>query len=189
MALTKETYQKLYDMLCDVTPLEYDCGILCDQVCCQGSKDLGMYLFPGEEELFSMKEDWLKWEAQKVEYYDFPPSWEGTVYFVTCTKPCPRKMRPLQCRFYPLAPHLLADGSLLLIYDPAQVPYQCPLITEKMKLRPEFVQRVYEAWRILLEDGKIRDLVKWDSREREGRPDFIPEIVLAEDKDPADPAG
>jgi hypothetical protein len=136
---------------------------------------------PGRSSSLAEEEDWLQWEVQKVKFYDFPPSWKGTVYFVTCIKPCPREKRPLQCRFYPLAPHLLADDSLLLIYDPVQVPYRCPLIAERIEIRPEFIQRVYEAWKILLEDEKIRELVAWDSREREERPDFVPEIVLAED--------
>jgi hypothetical protein len=181
VVLEKETFQKLYDMLLEVTPLEHDCGILCGRACCQGGKDLGIYLYPGEEQLFSGEEDWLQWQVQKAKFYDFPPGWKGTVHFVTCTKPCPREKRPLQCRFYPLAPHLLADDSLLLIYDPVQVPYRCPLIAERIEIRPEFIQRVYEAWKILLEDEKIRELVEWDSREREERPDFVPEIVLAED--------
>jgi hypothetical protein len=181
MTLTKATYERLYDLLSDAAPLEYDCGILCGRACCQGGRDLGIYLFPGEEQLFTGAEDWLVWQVQKVKFYDFPPSWEGTVNFINCTKPCPRERRPLQCRFYPLAPHVLADGSLLIIMDPVPVPYSCPLITQKLTLRSQFVQRVYEAWKILLEDSKIRDLVVWDSRERESRPDFIPTIILAED--------
>jgi hypothetical protein len=181
MRLGKVEYKKIYAMLDEVTPLEYDCGLLCGRICCQGGDNIGMYLLPGEEEMFTGKEDWLKWERHKVKFYDFPPSWKGTVNFVICNKYCPRKMRPLQCRFYPLAPHLLRDGSLLIIYDPSDSPYECPLITGKMKLSAKFVSTVYEVWHILLGDEKIKALVEWDSRAREETANFIPEILLAEE--------
>lgn len=181
LVLAKNTYEKLYRMLDQVTPLDYDCGILCNRVCCQGGKDVGMYLFPGEEQQFSGTEDWLNWQRHKVKFYDFPPSWQGTVNFLICTGECPRAQRPLQCRFYPLAPHLLMDRSLLIIYDPIKVPYQCPLIANKMQLSPHFISAVYQAWRILLQDERIKDLVIWDSQKREKQLNIIPDILLAED--------
>ncbi len=184
MTIAVSTYKKLYALLEDVTPLEYDCGLLCGSICCHGGQDLGIYLFPGEERLFTGDEDWLVWEVHKVSEYDFPPSWEGTVDFVACTEFCPRDKRPLQCRFFPLTAHLDQDGLLYIILDSLELPYECPLITEKMELRSDFVQRVHEAWRILLTDAKIRDLVLWDSRTRERNPDFTPEIVLVGDQIP-----
>ena len=43
-------------------------------------------------------------------------------------------MRPLQCRTFPLTPHLTEDGILLLIYNDEELPYICPLI-EKINVR------------------------------------------------------
>jgi hypothetical protein len=48
-----------YDLLSDVTPKKYDCGILCSAACCgenmsHGDEDdCGMLLLPGEKELLS----------------------------------------------------------------------------------------------------------------------------------------
>lgn len=166
--ISKEAYQKIYRLLDDATPLKGDCGELCRKLCCQkDNEDLGIYLLPGEEALFTRDEDWLVWEEQKAEDYDFPPSWQGKVYFIRCLKDCPREKRPLQCRTFPLAPHLTAKGTLVLIRETLPLPYQCPLIAEQMPLEPAFIQAVYEAWSELIKDPLIRDLVAYDSANRE----------------------
>ena len=40
-----------YALFRNVTPLDFDCGKLCDGKCCKGTDDTGMILFPGEENL------------------------------------------------------------------------------------------------------------------------------------------
>ncbi|MBM7855655.1 hypothetical protein JOC37_002060 [Desulfohalotomaculum tongense] len=178
--MTKKTvdYKKLYNLTGDVTPLQGDCGNLCRSICCQPDKEntLGMYLFPGEEVMFTGKEDWLRWERRHPVEDEFPPSWSYPVYFVRCTKPCPREKRPLSCRLFPLAPHLLGDDTLLLIYETLPLPYSCPLITEKIPLRKDFIKAVAQCWQELLKDQRIYDLVKMDSKERE-QEDHRPYIV------------
>ena len=48
----REAYERLYHK----TPLGfYNCGRLCDGLCCRGDGN-GMWLFPYEEELFKDKE-------------------------------------------------------------------------------------------------------------------------------------
>ena len=144
--IKKKTYKAIYRLLDRVSPLDTDCGLLCGAACCtcggdavnaDGSLDedgldyeLGIYLLPGEEKLFTMREEWLKWSVEYAEDFDFPASWFGKIYFVRCKTPpvCPRKSRPLQCRFFPLAPHLTEDGRLQLILSTAETPYACPLI-------------------------------------------------------------
>ncbi len=128
--------------------------------------DFGIYLLPGEEKLFTQKEDWLKWTAEYAEDYVFPASWSGKVFFIRCKTPphCPREMRPLQCRFYPLAPYLTEKNQLKLILSPQELPYQCPLITEKMTLQEAFVKATYTVWKHLIRDPLIYDLVKMDSK-------------------------
>ena len=162
-------YQKLYDLTSSVTPLQDDCGKLCGSICCRAGEDqaLGMYLFPGEECMFTGRENWLRWEMRDPAGDDFPRSWKSPVYFVRCAKPCPREQRPLSCRFFPLSPHLLRDGTLFLIHETMALPYSCPLIEKKMPLRTDFVDAVARCWKEMLKDPRLLALVKMDSLERE----------------------
>lgn len=175
--IKKNTYRAIYRLLNRVSPLSADCGQLCSAACCccggDGSREdspdfeMGIYLLPGEEKLFTRKENWLKWSIEAAEDYEFPDSWSGKVYFVRCKTPpyCPREMRPLQCRFFPLAPYLAESGELRLILSPAVLPYQCPLITDEMPLQESFIKATYTVWRRLIQDPLIYDLVKIDSGE------------------------
>ncbi len=177
MALSKSTIQLLYRSLDRVTPLPGDCGQLCGQACCRGREDLGIYLFPGEEAMFTRTEDWLEWRFPKAKHHGFPPGWKSRVTMVRCLDLCPRNQRPLQCRFYPLAPHLLRQRELLLILDPVEVPYRCPLIEEEMVLQEEFVEKVWQAWQIMLQDDEVRALVEWESTCRERELAAVPPVV------------
>jgi len=176
-SIRKTTYQAIYRLLDKVSPLPGDCGLLCGAACCScggdGNSadsldfDMGIYLLPGEEKLFTQKEDWLKWNVEDAEDFDFPDSWFGKVYFARCKTPphCPREMRPLQCRFYPLAPYLTQQGELKLILSATELPYRCPLIAEKIALQSSFIKATYTVWKHLIRDRRIRDLVEMDSRD------------------------
>ncbi|MDO4546332.1 MAG: hypothetical protein Q4C25_09255 [Bacillota bacterium] len=183
-SIKKQTFKAIYRLLDKVSPISGDCGKLCNSICCTCSDDtmpdaeehpsdfnvdsLGLYLLPGEEKVFSGKEDWLDWGWIMAEEYEFPESWHGKVYFLRCkTAPvCHRKNRPLQCRVFPLAPHLDEDGNLYMIYHSGALPYSCPLIEERMPLDPSFIKATYTAWAHLLRDPLIFDLVELDSEER-----------------------
>ena len=117
--------------------------------------------------MFTGSEDWLEWETRKPVDDYFPPSWSGPLYFISCTKPCPRANRPLSCRFFPLAPHLLPDNTLLLIHETMPLNYKCPLILNDEPLENSFISMVGQCWQLLLKDNRIRDLVLLDSRDRE----------------------
>ena len=175
--IRKNTFRAIYRLLNKVSPLPSDCGQLCAAACCNcdgnGSGEesldfeMGIYLLPGEEKLFTRKEGWLKWNVEDADDFEFPDSWHGKVYFVRCKTPphCPREIRPLQCRFYPLAPYLSKEGTFHLILSPAELPYQCPLITEKIPLQESFIKATYTVWRHLIRDPLIHDLVEMDSKE------------------------
>lgn len=179
-SIKKKTFQAIYRLLDRVSPLPTDCGALCGAACCNcggdssspeaADFDMGIYLLPGEEKLFSRKEDWLKWSVEDPQDYDFPDSWHGKIYFVRCNCApfCPREKRPLQCRFFPLAPHLAEDGQLVLIRCDLELPYICPLIEAKMELSPSFLKATYTVWRRLIKDPLIYDLVAFDSAFRQG---------------------
>lgn len=200
--IKKSTYRAIYRLLDRVSPVALDCGTLCGSACCtcnngaeteinstdfngDGDFDMGIYLYPGEETLFSGRgkhffgnegalfpSDWLWWSEENAADYDFPDSWHGKIYFVRCKTPphCPREYRPLQCRFFPLTPHLTEDGTLRLILSPLKLPYKCPLIHQSMELEPRFIRATYTVWTHLLRDPLIWDLVEYDSilREEDG---------------------
>lgn len=174
--IRKNTYRAIYRLLNRVSPLPTDCGQLCSAACCNcggdGSSEdsldfeMGIYLLPGEEKLFTRKENWLKWNVEQAEDFEYPPSWSGKVYFARCKNPphCPREMRPLQCRFYPLSPYLTEKGELTLILSPTELPYQCPLITGKIPLQKSFIKATHTVWNHLIRDPLIYDLVAMDSK-------------------------
>lgn len=171
-------YQRLYQLTASVTPLAGDCGKLCGKACCQpdAANSLGIYLFPGEEAVLQLPRPWLEWEIHDPRHYDFPASWQEPVHFVKCTGPCPRELRPLACRFFPLAPHLLRDGQLLLIYETMHLPYRCPLIVQRRRLQKKFIATTAVAWQELLKNRLIYDLIWEDSRQRE-KERLAPDIV------------
>ncbi len=169
-SIRKSTYKAIYRLLDRVSPIKTDCGLLCDSACCRNTEgNMGIYLLPGEEKLFSRKEAWLRWDVENAEDYEFPDSWHGKIYFLTCLGPayCHRKERPLQCRFFPLAPHITRDGKLVMIIFPLKLPYECPLIQNKTDLEPSFVKAVHTVWARLVQDPLIRDLVLHDSNDRD----------------------
>lgn len=169
--IKKRTYKAIYRLLDKVSPVNYDCGTLCDAACCNCGKDdedLGIYLLPGEDKVHERNSDWLTWSSELAEDYDFPESWTGKVYFVRCNTPphCPREKRPIQCRTFPLVPHLDEDDVLSLILNDSELPYTCPLIEKQMELTPEFIKATYTCWKHLLKDPLIYDLIRQDSDDR-----------------------
>lgn len=174
--IRKSEYEEIYRLLDTVSPVPYDCGILCGAVCCGAGEvledpddfEMGIYLLPGEEKVHSKKGDWLIWSEEQAEDYGFPDSWRGKVYFVRCKNPphCPREKRPIQCRTFPVLPHFTMDGHLVLIRNQEDLPYLCPLIAEKVELDPAFLEVTYGCWQRLVRDPLIRDLVMMDSKYR-----------------------
>ncbi len=175
--IKKSTFKAIYRLLDQVSPIKGDCGLLCDCACCNCEDsstvpdgtdfDMGIYLLPGEEKLFTRKEDWLKWSVEDAEDYDLPDNWMGKIYFVRCKTPphCPREKRPLQCRFYPLSPYLNEEGVLHLIYSVSEaLPYECPLIKDKTPLEERFIKASYTVWSHLIRDPYILALVDMDSQ-------------------------
>lgn len=159
-------WKRVYKLLNDVTPLSVDCGKLCGAICCaEWEKGVGMYLLPGEENMFDRTEEWLTWQEHNTEDYEFCPSWRGPVYFVRCRGVCPRERRPFACRTFPVTPYLSPDGTLELRLEDAAIPV-CPLVRggDIKLLDRRFLARARLAWEELLKDPLIRDHVEWESR-------------------------
>ena len=156
--MTEERYRAVYEMLNQVEVLEEDCGKLCGCACCTTEgEEMGIYLLPGEEAL-QKGSDWL----------EMAPDEEGR-YFGKCKTPplCPREMRPIQCRTFPLLPHLYEDGTVEMVYNDVDLPYRCPLIDDEIPLEDDFVEELQAAWELLVRDPRIREIVREDSIERE----------------------
>lgn len=172
----KEVIKKIHQRLNHVSPLDYNCGKLCGEICCiyddedYSNDDLLIYLLPGEEDLYR-KSETFELKHFDIKEINYPYSWKDGVYTVKCLNPpkCERQIRPIQCRTFPLIPHIDRNNHFYLIYDDSQYPYRCPLIEENIELNKEFINETYKAWRLLLKNRLIYDLVDMDSRKRENR--------------------
>lgn len=168
MNIKPNTYKAIYRLLDRVSPLDTDCGLLCDAACCMdgSGEDTGIFLLPGEEAIHN-KEDWAIWEEDDAAEYNYPDSWDR-LFFVKCKGPkgCNRTLRPIQCRSFPLLPHIKPDGELILVYNDVDLPYGCPLIDDEIPLNDDFVQATLTVWKHLIRDQRIYDLVLEDSLDR-----------------------
>ncbi len=168
--LGTEVFHKIYTMLDKVNPVSYDCGESCGSVCCQkesfkGDTEPYLYLLPGEKEYLESAGSDIRIVRERGEEHDLPGSFGEYVYVAYCKGPdkCDRRLRPIQCRTFPLVPRITQGGELLLTRYDDELPYQCPLIEEKLELSEAFINATYEAWEILAEDKAIRDLIRMDT--------------------------
>lgn len=143
----REAYERLYHK----TPLGfYNCGRLCDGLCCRGD-DQGMWLFPYEEEFFKDKEGFEICETEGN--YGYP--------MVICSGECDRAERPLACRIFPLFPLVIEDNGevrIKVIYDPRAG--MCPLARQNKAIDTSFIKEIHKATRYLIRDEKIFEYMK-----------------------------
>lgn len=174
--MEKDVIREIYAELNQVNPVDFDCGKLCDEICCvyddedYHNEDLAIFLLPGEELIIEEDENFelIHVDAKELKY---PFSWKNGVYLLKCKHPpkCNRNYRPIQCRTFPLIPHITKDNEFHLVFDESEYPYECPLIHEKIKLNRDFVKKTYECWKILIKDPLIYDLISMDSRKKENK--------------------
>ena len=147
-----EFYRPIYRSLFDCTPLKKDCGILCGEACCKdGEEPAGMFLFPGEEQLYRGQKE-MRIEPSNCEFGE-----DQRAKILFCQGKCDRRIRPLACRIFPLIPYRKPGKALQIIMDP-RADALCPLSRNLTveQLEPVFVERVKKACcRILkLKDGE-----------------------------------
>ncbi|WP_066638888.1 hypothetical protein [Desulfolucanica intricata] len=160
---------KLYKLLEKVTPLPVDCGQLCNSVCCAEWVDgAGMYLYPGEETMFTREENWLIWEEHDASKHKFCPEWEGKLYFIKCFGSCPRSKRPLACRMFPLTPYITIRNELEVRFN-VDAWLICPLVKvgDYKLLNKKFISRVKQVWLELLRNPLFFKHVEYRSRKRD----------------------
>lgn len=169
----KKTMEEIYARLDEVSPVDFDCGSLCGEVCCvydeddYSNDDLLLYLMPGEELMYEDSK-YFELYSIKANAASYPDSWKDNVFLVKCKHPpqCERNLRPIQCRTFPLIPHISNDGEFHLVFDENEYPYVCPIVNEKIKLNEDFVNVTYDVWKMLIKNPVVYDLVKMDSRRR-----------------------
>lgn len=156
-------YLQLYKLFDTVTPIKADCGMLCGKACCKGD-DCGMFLFPGEEEVYKLlKPSWLS-----VQYSDFTYSFNGKEYktpIAMCKGACDRFERPLACRIFPLTPYIDNNDRLTVITDP-RAKGICRL-AKGLKLDefdPLFLKNIKRTFLLLDKNKKIHAYLKEYSR-------------------------
>ena len=181
--VTKRQYRAIYRYLDAVSPLEYDCGTICGEACCvsDDGREMGIWLLPGEED--AAEDDiWMERRSIDAGKAGFPGSWKGMVYYVNCKGPtgCIRKLRPIQCRTFPLMPYISPEGEFDLLYNDMDLPYSCPLAEEEADLDERFIDATYTVWLHLIRDPLIYDLVWQDSRIRDDSVDLLAEMLGAD---------
>lgn len=132
------------EILRDVTPLTFDCGVTCNHKCCKplDSELSGMLLFPGEETLY---DDCSDFEITKTE----------SGMLLVCHGHCDRKSRPLSCMIFPLLP-LVRNGEIKLAMD-ERAKFVCPLADHGLKaVTQEFKDAVRKVGQLLLTDDECR---------------------------------
>lgn len=172
----KRTIQKIYQRLDEVTPVDFDCGKLCGEVCCvydadeTHTEELVLYLLPGEELMYEDSPDFELYYMDSSEIR-YPHSWKDNIYLVKCKNPprCDRSIRPIQCRTFPLVPHISKNGEFHLVLDETEFPYECPIIRDYIKLNDDFINVTYEIWKMLISNPLVYDLVDMDSKDRDRR--------------------
>lgn len=136
-------------LLYNLTPLKTDCGRLCANACCQGDGETGMLLFPGEEALYA------GCQFGRVVPTHFKLAGRQALLFV-CDGHCPREMRPLACRLFPLFLHIDARGNARVKLD-SRAQGVCPLCGYGMEaLDPAFLSAATQAYDLLMEDDACR---------------------------------
>ncbi len=156
---TAYVYLQLYKLFDEITPVKVDCGQLCSKACCKGD-DSGMFLFPGEKEVFSLlNPDWIR-----IEQTDFTYSYNNKFYktpIAMCSGSCDRYQRPLACRIFPLTPHINADGKIDIIIDPRGKGI-CPMAKSFLieDFDPAFVKNVKKTFTFLAKNKQFYTFLK-----------------------------
>ncbi len=125
-----------YSVLKGYTPLEFDCGMLCNGKCCSGDENTGMILFPGEENLTDPRMTIKKTD-------------DGTLVAV-CNGTCDRRRRPLSCRIYPLFPIISEEDGREIIEVDFDSRADCPLTQGELKINRRFCKAVKRVGKYLL---------------------------------------
>lgn len=132
--------ESCYSVLRRTTPLNFDCGKICNGKCCKGDEKTGMLLFPGEENLIDP-------DINVIET-------ENGDKLAVCNGTCDRNRRPLSCRIYPLFPVVSEGGEVKVCFD---YRADCPLYKEEYEFSKRFVKGVKRVGKYLLLNEETKE--------------------------------
>jgi hypothetical protein len=152
----KTLYLKAYEILQKSTPLKFDCGKICNKLCCKSiEENSGMYLFPGEEAMYEGL------DSPTIIPSGFQTGEDKTALLALCYGNCDRNLRPLACRFFPLTPFITSKGILTVKIDP-RAEEICPIArnSDRSQLHPDFVKNARRISQLLIEDPEIKAFIE-----------------------------
>lgn len=132
------------------TPLSFDCGQLCSSLCCKGSANDGMLLFPDEEYLYINNQD-----------FNIVSTSDSKFKLITCKGYCDRDTRPLSCMLYPVFPLIseVDDRVRIRIIPDIRGSLRCPLISADYYISRPFERAVRRAVRCLITSNEHREFI------------------------------
>ncbi|MCK5812389.1 MAG: hypothetical protein KAG94_05785 [Clostridiales bacterium] len=142
-------YKRINNKISTLTPLYFDCGELCNKLCCQDNGK-GMILFPHEKEYI----DTLSTDFTIID--------KNNVNTLFCTGICKRETRPIACVIYPLFPYLYEDGRLDLKKD-IRGKNSCPLYYDDIKelsLQPLFRLKLFALLEEMIKEEEIHQFLR-----------------------------
>ena len=142
----------------------FDCGKLCGGHCCKGDEDTGMWLFPGEEELYENNPDFTVKETEGNQGYKM----------IVCNGSCNRNERPIACRIYPFYPKI--DGDRVGVIRDLRGLSSCPIVKNEMKPDPKFLRNLRKATRYLIRDEETKNYILTAQQEIEEMAEFMAQM-------------
>lgn len=136
-----------YSVLGKLTPLDFDCGRLCEGRCCKGDEKTGMILFPGEENLIDHTINIIENECG--------------IKFAICNGSCNRNKRPLSCRIFPLFPMIKNENDEEYIELECDRRADCPLLCGELKINRRFCKAVKRVGKYLLLNDETADVYRY----------------------------
>ena len=142
----EKVIESCYSQLRKVTPLDFDCGKICDGKCCKGDEKTGMIIFPGEEKFIDKNMKIFKNEAGDT--------------VAVCNGSCDRNKRPLACRIYPLFPLLVSSDGKDVVEVIFDCRADCPIIEEGYNINRRFEKAVRRVGKYLLLNNETKEYYK-----------------------------
>ena len=136
-----------YSVLRKTTPLNFDCGKICNCRCCKGDEKTGMLLFPGEEGFIDSDINIIETETGHK--------------LAVCDGSCDRNRRPLSCRIYPLFPVADVEEKESRIKVCFDYRADCPLMhfDSEYKFERRFIKAVRRVGKYLLLNEETKELL------------------------------
>lgn len=141
----EKVIETCYSVLRRKTPLNFDCGKLCEGKCCKGDEKTGMLLFPGEERLIDPNINVIETESGYK--------------LAVCDGTCDRNRRPLSCRIYPFFPVVVNEDGEERVKVYFDYRADCPLCMPDFdyEFNKRFIKGVKRVGKYLLLNDETRE--------------------------------